>query len=101
MMPKAAKEGDAMQEIEDAVIAAFRGMVSSGKLNQIIKKKIGETVEGVIDSALRSYSDFDKALSTAVQGALHIDADKLALPGYNEIILQIVRKKLEHGLECA
>ena len=43
-----------MKELEDAVIAAFRGMASSGKLSQIIEKKVGETIEGVIDSALRS-----------------------------------------------
>src|SRR4051812_9474145 len=92
-------EGCVMKELENAVTAAFRGMVSSGKLNQIIEKKIGETVEDVIGSALRPYSDFGKSLSTAVQGALHIDANKLALPGYNEIVLQIVKKKLEHGLE--
>ncbi|MFO0958244.1 MAG: hypothetical protein U0800_12595 [Isosphaeraceae bacterium] len=88
-----------MQELEDAVIAAFKGMVSSGKLNQIIEKKVGETVESVVDSALRSYSDFGKSLSAAVQESLCVDKEKLALPGYNEIVLQIVKKKLEHSIE--
>ena len=88
-----------MKELEDAVITAFKGMVASGKLTQIINKKVGETVESVVDSALRPYSDFGKTLSTAVQDMLCIDKDKLALPGYNEIVLQIVKKKLDQGIE--
>jgi hypothetical protein len=99
MMPGWIKEGCIMQELEDAMIAAFRGMVSSGKFNQIIEDKVGETVKSVIDSALRSYSEFGKALSKAVEESLSIDKDKLALPGYNEIVLKIVKKKLEHGIE--
>jgi hypothetical protein len=99
MMPDITEEGCIMKELEDSVIAAFRGIVSSGKLNHIIEEKVGETVKGVIDSALRSYSDFGKALSKAVEESLSIDKDRLALPGYNEIVLQIVKNKLEHGIQ--
>jgi hypothetical protein len=88
-----------MKEFEDAILVAFRGMVSSGKLSQIIEKKVEETVDSVVDSALRTYSDFGKSLSQAVEGSLSIDKNKLALPGYNEIVLQIIKKKLEHAIE--
>ncbi|MEE9159968.1 MAG: hypothetical protein V3U60_16485 [Gammaproteobacteria bacterium] len=60
-----------MQELEQAIVASFQKMADEGKIQAIIESKIEKTVDDVIDHALRSYSDFGKELTAAIEGSLN------------------------------
>ena len=51
-----------MNELQQAVGAAFEKIVAAGTIEAAIEKKLTETVTSIIDHELRSYSDFGKAL---------------------------------------
>jgi len=90
-----------MKEFEQAVTAAVQGMVASGKLNEIIEAKVARTVDDIVGEALRSYGDFGKSLKEALVDALAINTDDLGIAGYNTIVLEIVRRKLDAAVITA
>ncbi|MGN4188737.1 hypothetical protein ACS0Y6_11505 [Burkholderia gladioli] len=83
-----------MKELEQAVSIAFSNIVASGVIENAIEKKLTETITSIIDSELRSYSDFGKQLGEQVKAAMQVDLTKLGLPGYNDFILKVVRAKV-------
>jgi len=87
-----------MKEMESAVVAAFTTMAESGALQKIIEEKVAKTVSDCVGNVLSSYSDFGKALSEHVKGALNVDFKELGLVGYNEIVLKIIKTKLTDSI---
>jgi hypothetical protein len=87
-----------MKEFEQAVAAAVSNMVASGKLTEIIEGKVAKTVDDIVGDALRQYSDFGKGLKDAVVKAVAFDAEELGLAGYNQIVLEIVRRKINGSI---
>lgn len=85
-------------ELEAAVTSAFRNMVDSGAIQAIIEKKLSETVDSILSDSLRSYSEFGKKLRASVESALNVDLSDLGLPGYNEMVLEVVRRKISERL---
>jgi hypothetical protein len=88
-----------MKELESAIVAAFTKMAETGAIQAIIEKKIEKTVDEILGDALRSYSDFGKNLSEVIKGAMNVDLRQLGLVGYNDIVLKIVKAKLDHSME--
>ncbi len=88
-----------MQDLQNAVNTAFASIVQSGAIQLTIEKKLLATVESIIDNELRSYSDFGQALSKQVKSALQVDFSNLGLPGYNDLILKIIRSQVAQQLE--
>jgi hypothetical protein len=84
-----------MKELEDAIVGSFRKMCSDGVLTKIVNDAVQKTVKDVIESSIRSFGPFGKALEAAVAEALQFDPSKFGLPEYNNIILDIVRKNYE------
>jgi len=87
-----------MEDMKQAVAAAFANVVASGAIEQAIEKQIGETINSAIKDHLRSYSDFGKAISEQVQQAIGVRLDRLDLPSYNDLILKIVRAQIEGAM---
>lgn len=73
-------------DIQNAVENAMTNLVASGKIEQLIEKKLEETVKELIDGALRSYSDFGKELKAKIEASLRIDMKAFSLPEYNTVI---------------
>jgi hypothetical protein len=84
-----------MQELQQAVTNAFAAVVASGSIEAAIQKNLKETIDNSIREQLRSYSDFGKAIDEHVKAALRVDFSQLGLPGYNDLILKIVRRQVE------
>jgi len=82
-------------DFRNETVAALDALIGSGKIQQMIAEQLEKTVRGVIQSELRDYSDFAKQLGEAVKASLALNGD-LDLPSYNETILAIVRKQVEH-----
>lgn len=84
-----------MKTIEQSVIDAFAGIVASGKIEAAIEAQLTRTINDAVQEHLRSYSDFGKQLSEAVKSALKVDLRDLGLPGYNDLILKVIRAQLD------
>lgn len=87
-----------MQELKQAVSAAFDKIVASGVIEQAIEKKLTETITSAIDEQLRSYSDFGKSIKEQVSQALAIDLSQAGLPTYGHLVTEIVRRRVETSM---
>lgn len=83
--------------IQDQVQSALNNVISSGKIEEIISKKIEKTIEDILDDSLRSYSDFGKQVKEVVNQSLQIDLSKISTLGYQQIIVDIVNQKLKEA----
>lgn len=84
-----------MDQFNDAVVAAVQKMHEDGSFKTIIEEQVAKTVRDVVGNAVRSYGPFGKQLEKAVTEALAVDTTHLGLGGYNQIVLEIVRRKIE------
>jgi hypothetical protein len=87
-----------MKELETAIVAAFNKMAETGAIQTIIENKIEKTVADILDGILKSYSDFGKNLATHIQQSLNVDLSQLGLVGYNDIVLKIIKAKLDDSI---
>lgn len=90
-----------MQELQNAVSNAFANIVASGAIEKAIEEKLTKTITSIVEEELRSYSDFGKALSHQVKTALQVDFSNLGLPGYNDLILKVIRAQVAHQADTS
>jgi hypothetical protein len=84
-----------MNDLKFAVSTAFGNVVASGAIEQAIEKQLAETISSLIKTELREYSDFGKAIKDRVQQAVGVNLDRMDLPSYNDLILQIIRRQVD------
>lgn len=84
-----------MKQLQQAVTESFNKIIESRVIEAAIEKKLTETIGAIIDSELRSYSDFGKQLSEHVKSALQVDFSHLGLASYNDIILKMIRRQVD------
>jgi hypothetical protein len=84
-----------MEPIRQAIHAATDKLIASGKIEEMIEKCVTDAVKSGVESALRSYGDFGKTVDAAVKQAVQFDPSELSLPAYNEVIINLVRNKVE------
>lgn len=84
-----------MQDLTNAVAAVLDRIIKSDTIEKAIESQLTKTIQREVESALSSYSDFGKQLDTAIKGALQVDFSGLGLPGYNDMILKIVRAQVD------
>lgn len=89
-----------MKELEEQVVKAFRTMVESGQLEKSIQEKVARTVNEVLDESLKSWSPFGKALKEHVATQLNVDFRALGLGGYNDLVLSVIRSKLDSLIDA-
>ncbi|MDN7413041.1 hypothetical protein QZM42_31420 [Burkholderia vietnamiensis] len=87
-----------MKELEQVVASAFSSIVAAGVIEKAIEEKLTKTITSIIDGELQSYSDFGKQLSEHVKKAVQVDFSKLGIPGYNDLILKIIRQRVDANL---
>lgn len=83
--------------IQDQVQAALNNVVTSGKIEEIISKKIEKTIEDILEDSLRSYSDFGKQVKEVINNSLQIDLSNISTLGYQQIVVDIVNRKLKEA----
>lgn len=88
-----------MKEMQELIQSAVDDMVTSGKLEDVIRAKVEATMTSVVDDQLRSYSDFGKKLSEYVKGALNVNFEVLDIAGYNQFILDVIQRQLDGRLQ--
>lgn len=84
-----------MDDLKSAVSTAFSNVVASGAIEQAIEKQLAATISSLIQNEMREYSDFGKAIKDRVQQAVCVNLDRMDLPSYNELILQIIRRQVD------
>lgn len=90
-----------MDNIETMVNAAMAHMCESGKMEEIIQTKIEKVVTDVVDSELRSYSDFGKALTESIKSSMNVNFEALNFEAYNVTVLKIIQRMLDSRLQDA
>lgn len=83
-----------MTDITRAVEYAIRKLVDSGSIEEVIEKKIAETVSRLIEEQLSSYSPFGKAVNEKIKEALSVDYERVSIPAYNAMIADVVVRKV-------
>jgi len=83
--------------IHDQVQSALNNVVSSGKIEEIISKRIEKTIEDILEDSLKSYSDFGKQVKEVINNSLQIDLSKISTLGYQQIVVDIVNQKLKEA----
>lgn len=83
--------------IQEQVQSALNNIVASGTIEEIITKKVEKTIEDILTDSLRSYSDFGKKLEEVIKQSLQIDLSKISTIGYQQIVVDIVKQKLQEA----
>jgi hypothetical protein len=83
-----------MDQLKEAVAAAFDKVVASGAIEEAIHKQIGAAVTAGINEHLRDYSDFGKALKEKIGTLIEIDLDTIDLPSYRQLVGDIIKKRV-------
>lgn len=84
-----------MEDLKSAVSTAFANVVASGAIEQAIEKQLADTIGSLIKRELREYGDFGKAIKERVQQAVGVNLERMDLPSYNDLILQIIRRQVD------
>jgi hypothetical protein len=90
-------EAEPMTDISAAVAKAMENIVASGHIERTIEAALSRTISESIDQHTRSYSEFGKAISEKVKAAIGANLDKIELPEYHAIMLEMISRKLD---EC-
>lgn len=88
-----------MKELNDVVTGKIGEMISDGTVEKIISEKLEETIKESINSAMRSYSDFGKAITEKINESIQCGALDIEIPAYNQFIKSVVLEKFTQVLE--
>lgn len=83
-----------MQELKNAVAAAFDNVVASGAIEKAIQEQIGKTIESAIKEQFSSYGDFSKAVKAKVSSLVDVNLDQIDLPSYRDLVGKIIRERV-------
>ena len=83
-----------MDQLKEAVAAAFDKVVASGAIEEAIHNQIGAAVTASINEHLRDYSDFGKALKAKIGTLIEVDLDTIDLPSYRQLVGDIIKKRV-------
>ncbi len=84
---------DLVELVRTAVSHALEPTRISNLVNEAITGVVDKTLKDVLQSELRTYSDFGKQLEKAVKSSLKLDP--IQIPSYNHALTEFVRKTLE------
>lgn len=82
-------------DLNQLVLSAVTKAVEGGAVAAAIDAGVQKTIEEIVGRATRSYSPFGEALEEAITATLQIQAGDLGLSGYNQMVLSVIRAKLD------
>lgn len=78
-----------VDKIVNQVMADFK---EEKYLEKLIRKRLEKTMEDVVNSLFRSYSDFSKKLQEQIEKEMVVNLEELTLPEYNALVLNWVKE---------
>jgi hypothetical protein len=87
-----------MMDLNKIVNDSLAKLEANGAIENIITDHLKKTIDSIVDDLFSSYSDFGKNLKTEVQSALNVNLKELNLAGYNVLVLNTVKEKLDEAL---
>lgn len=84
-----------MIDLNKIINESLAKIEAEGYVQVVVEKRIKETIESVVTDCLRSYSDFGKNLKKEVESKLNINLKELDFSGYNLLVLNAVKEKLD------
>lgn len=67
----------------------------SGYVEERVAHHLKKTVDDIVEDCLRSYSDFGKKLKEEVKKQLDFNLERLDIPSYNQVILNVISDELD------
>lgn len=69
-----------------------------GYVEKVIEKHLKKTIDDIIEDSLRSWSDFGKQLKEQVKEQMQFNLDRLDIPSYNQVILNVIKGELDRSI---
>jgi hypothetical protein len=69
--------------------------IRSGTFDEMIRKKLVDLVDGLLSEQLRSWSPFGESVKKQLAAALNVNLSQLGLGGYNVLVAEVVRSRIE------
>lgn len=85
-------------DFNNTIAKTMTKLTEENYVGQVIEKHMKKTIDDIVESSLRSHSDFGKGLKELVQAQLQINLEELDLPSYNELIIQTIKSGVERSL---
>lgn len=92
-----------MQELQAKVAELLGQTIASGELDEMIRARLGKTIDDILDDLLKSWSPLGKSLKEQIGAGLNVNLN-LGLGGYNQLVADIVQQRLDaaiHGTWAA
>lgn len=83
-----------MNELKNAVAAAFDNVVTSGAIEAAIEKQLASTIESAIKEQFSSYGDFSKAIKEKISTLVDVDLAEIDLPSYRDLVGKIIQTRV-------
>lgn len=87
-----------MNELGNAIIGQFNGMVKSGAIDKIIEKQVEALVSATVKESLSSYSSFAKAIKEKLEKTLVTKLDEIDVIQYSDMVTKMVVRRLNSGM---
>jgi hypothetical protein len=95
-----------MRELEETIMdmnqlvsKVAKDLIEGGYLEETVKKHLQKSIDEAIKDAFGYFSPFYKELRDKLQESLQVNFDKLDLPSYNAIVLDMVSKMIANTLQ--
>jgi hypothetical protein len=94
------KEGNGgkIMDLNLIVNNALSELKEEGYVEKIVKKHLEKTIEDIVKDSLNSWSDFGKRLKEEVKKQMDFNLDRLDIPSYNHVILNVIKEELERSV---
>ena len=87
-----------MLDINKVVQETIENMNHEGKIQELIERKVSDTIESIMADSFKEYSDFGRNLKKYVNDSLNIDFNRIGLEGYHDHIIKIISKVISTNL---
>lgn len=94
------KQVTPLPDLSALVAHQFAALVASGSIEKMIETHLSKSIDEILKSELKDWSDFGKALTEKVKAALQIGSLR-DLPNYGQFISTIIAKNVDSQLHGA
>ena len=88
-----------MKELNDIVVEKTAEMINDGTVEKMISDNLEKTIGACVADALKSHSDFGRAISEKIEESIQCAGRDIEIPEYNLFIAQVVKDKFTQVLK--
>lgn len=89
-----------MKELNELTAQKMQQFCTDGTLEGMIEDSLKKMLKDQVDSAIRSYSDFGKAIGEKIEASVGASLSQVSLPEYNNFIAHTVVSAFESNLKA-